>query len=62
MSASLFHRFSTLIVVAHLLFSAVLLALVSNAKAQDITYDFANYPADEGTDTIISGTITTDGQ
>ncbi len=52
---------------AGLLFSALLLASVSNAWSQDITYNIVDYPAYEtdtttggGTDTI-SGTIVTDG-
>ncbi len=54
------------LVVAHLLFSAVLLASVSNACASDITYNIVNYPASQtdlvsgGADTL-SGKITTDG-
>ena len=52
--------------VAHLLFSAVLLASVSNAWAGNITYNIVNYPAyetDSTTDDIdtITGTIVTDG-
>ena len=50
---------------AYLMLSAVLLASVSNAGANDITYKIVDYPANEadafsGTDTI-SGTIITDG-
>lgn len=47
-------------------FVAILLAIVSNAWAGDITYNIVDYPINEtdlitgGTDTI-SGTITTDG-
>ena len=49
-----------------LLFAAVLLTSVSTARAENITYNLVDYPADEadgingGTDTI-SGTIITDG-
>ena len=52
--------------VAHLLFAAVYLALVSHAWAGDITYHIVNYPVNQadvvspGTDTL-SGTIVTDG-
>ena len=52
--------------VAHILFSAVLLASVSNARAGYITYNIVDYPVNEtdvmtyGTDTL-SGTIITDG-
>jgi fibronectin-binding autotransporter adhesin len=64
MSASLAHRRSAL-AVAHVLFSVVVLATVSNASAGDITYNIVNYPVNEvdntgGTDTV-SGTIITDG-
>ena len=52
--------------VAHILFSAVLLASVSATRAGYITYNLVDYPANEtdvmtsGTDTL-SGTIITDG-
>jgi len=66
MSTSLSPRRSVL-AVACLLFSDVVLATVSNAKAGDITYNIVDYPADEVdwsnpsfTDSV-SGTITTDG-
>jgi hypothetical protein len=64
MFEKLSHRRSVL-AASHLLFSAVLLASVSAARA-DIIYNIVDYPANEadefipGTDTI-SGTIITDG-
>ena len=65
MPETLSHHGSVLL-VARLLFSAVLLASVSVARAENITYKFIDYPLNEadlinpGTDTI-SGTIITDG-
>lgn len=52
------HRSSTLVAV-HLLFAAVLLASVTNARA-DITYNIVNYPTNQNAWTL-NGTITTDG-
>ncbi len=58
------HRVLAL-VAAHMLFAAVL-AFVSTARAEDITYNINNYPLSQsdmvhvGTDTV-SGWITTDG-
>ena len=58
MSAACSHR--TALAVALGLFLAVLVAAVSNAWANDITYSIDNYPADQNGWTI-TGTITTDG-
>jgi len=51
-----YHRFA----LAHLALSIAVLAIVSNASASDITYNIADYPANEGNNSI-SGTIITDG-
>jgi hypothetical protein len=65
MTAFFPHRRSAL-VAAQLLFSTVLLLAASNARAENITYNFVDYPVNEadytttGQDTI-SGWITTDG-
>ena len=68
MSSSRPHR-CTAFVATHLLFSAVILASVSAARADNIipiTYNIVNYPVDQsdcenpGTD-LLSGTIITDG-
>ena len=58
MSTSLSHPRSAL-AVALLLFSAVLLASVSTARAENITYAMANYAYQNGV--TLGGTITTNG-